>query len=122
MSDLKVSVAGSYTAVLKVPAAKSARSLPDPAIRSTLPVCMRAAWMARTGDGLDAFVHVPSQAAAASTRHATAKGLSIRRIDGLPYPYPGPPWRPRRGTVILLPRLGRIHPPRRRRGSGPRIH
>src|SRR6476646_11608956 len=71
-------------AVLNVPAAKSVRSLPDPAISRTLPVCMSAAWMARTGDGLDALVHVPSHAAAASSRHATASGFMNRRIRNPP--------------------------------------
>src|SRR4051812_45053072 len=89
MLESKVSVTGSYTAVLKVPAAKSVRSFPDPAMSRTLPVCISAAWIDRTGDGLDAVVQVPSQAAAASTTTATASGLSMRRI-GVPPEVPDP--------------------------------
>src|SRR3954449_8096049 len=56
---------------------------------STLPVCISAAWIDRTGAGLDAVVQVPSQAAAASTTTATANGLRMRRI-GVPPEVPDP--------------------------------
>src|SRR4051794_37256341 len=51
---------------------------------STFPVCISAAWIARTGDGLDAVVQLPSHAAAASTRQATTSGLKMRRIERSP--------------------------------------
>src|SRR3954451_13122350 len=69
---------------------------------STLPVCISAAWIDRTGEGLDAVVQVPSQAAAASTTTATANGLRMRRI-GVPPESPRSEPRARRRNRTFYP-------------------
>ena len=77
---VKVPVVGSQMLVVNEPASNAFRSFPEPATRSTLPVCMSATCDARTGEGLVVTFHDPWHAAPSKPTSPTTKSARQRGL------------------------------------------